>query len=109
MEIVIDDDTGAPVGDETHPEVSKVADRRSVSLSSVIPGLSDSPRKTAKDLVDWLVKRGPGYSAAFEDLSIVRIAVNMEFSDLKHIITNEDEVAFFPPVTGGNRMEKIFD
>ena len=64
---------------------------------------------TSKDLVDWLVKRGPGYSAAFEDLSIVRIAVNMEFSDLKHIVTNEDEVAFFPPVTGGNRMEKIFD
>ena len=64
---------------------------------------------TAKDLVDWLVKRGPSYSAAFEDLSIVRIAVNMEFSDLNHIITNEDEVAFFPPVTGGNRMEKIFD
>ena len=64
---------------------------------------------TTKDLVDWLVKRGPSYSAAFEDLSIVRIAVNMEFSDLNHIITNEDEVAFFPPVTGGNRMEKIFD
>ena len=53
LEIVIDDGTGSPVGDEAHPKVSKDPDRRSVSLSSVIPGLSESPIKTANDLVDW--------------------------------------------------------
>jgi len=28
-------------------------------------------------------------------------AVNMEYVDLQHRVTNGDEVAFFPPVTGG--------
>jgi molybdopterin synthase sulfur carrier subunit len=29
------------------------------------------------------------------------IAVNMEYADLKHPVEDGDEVAFFPPVTGG--------
>lgn len=29
------------------------------------------------------------------------IAVNMEYTDLNHALTDGDEVAFFPPVTGG--------
>lgn len=28
-------------------------------------------------------------------------AVNMEYQDLKHPVKDGDEVAFFPPVTGG--------
>lgn len=29
------------------------------------------------------------------------IAVNMEYTDVNHSLTDGDEVAFFPPVTGG--------
>lgn len=29
------------------------------------------------------------------------IAVNMEYTDLSHVLKDGDEVAFFPPVTGG--------
>ena len=29
------------------------------------------------------------------------IAVNMEYADLSHVVQEGDEVAFFPPVTGG--------
>lgn len=29
------------------------------------------------------------------------VAVNMEYADLKHPVKDGDEVAFFPPVTGG--------
>lgn len=29
------------------------------------------------------------------------IAVNMEYTDLAHVLKEGDEVAFFPPVTGG--------
>ena len=28
-------------------------------------------------------------------------AVNMTYADLEHAVTSGDEVAFFPPVTGG--------
>ena len=29
------------------------------------------------------------------------IAVNMEYTNVDHVLTDGDEVAFFPPVTGG--------
>ncbi|MBJ26214.1 MAG: molybdopterin converting factor subunit 1 [Alphaproteobacteria bacterium] len=56
---------------------------------------------TVQDLINWLSNQGSGYQTAFGDLKIVRVAVNMEFSNFDHCINNEDEVAFFPPVTGG--------
>lgn len=52
-------------------------------------------------LLDWLINRGERYKAAFSDLSLIRIAVNQEYVDLDHKITTGDEIAFFPPVTGG--------
>jgi len=33
--------------------------------------------------------------------SNVLIAVNMEYTDSSRVLKNGDEVAFFPPVTGG--------
>ncbi len=56
---------------------------------------------TVRDLIAWLKQRGPGHAAAFDDLSIVRAAVNQEYVPLDHRVSNADEVAFFPPVTGG--------
>ncbi|MFQ5487852.1 MAG: molybdopterin converting factor subunit 1 [Gammaproteobacteria bacterium] len=31
----------------------------------------------------------------------ILVAVNMEYTDTSHELKNGDEVAFFPPVTGG--------
>jgi molybdopterin synthase sulfur carrier subunit len=31
----------------------------------------------------------------------ILVAVNMEYTDTRHELKNGDEVAFFPPVTGG--------
>ena len=31
------------------------------------------------------------------------IAVNMEYTDANHVLTEGDELALFPPVTGGQR------
>ena len=56
---------------------------------------------TVRDLVVWLKARGPGYAAALDDLSVVRAAVNQEYVPLDHPVEDGDEVAFFPPVTGG--------
>ena len=56
---------------------------------------------TVGELITWLQGRGPGYAAALDDLSVVRVAVNQEFSSLSDPVANSDEVALFPPVTGG--------
>lgn len=56
---------------------------------------------TVGGLVDWLKGRGPGYAAALDDLSAVRAAVNQEYVDWDHPVRPDDEIALFPPVTGG--------
>ncbi len=33
-------------------------------------------------LIDWLKGRGPGYAEALADLSVVRVAVNQDYSGL---------------------------
>jgi molybdopterin synthase sulfur carrier subunit len=52
-------------------------------------------------LLDWLRARGGGYGEALRDLSIVRVAVNQDYVGRDHPIRDGDEVALFPPVTGG--------
>ena len=56
---------------------------------------------TVADLIAWLRRRGPGYEAAFGTAAPVRCAVNQEFATLDAAIAAGDEIAFFPPVTGG--------
>ena len=52
-------------------------------------------------LLQWLKSRGPGYAEALKDLSTVRVAVNQDYVGPEHPIRDSDEVAVFPPVTGG--------
>ncbi len=49
----------------------------------------------------YLGARGGAYAKAFSDKSAVRIAVNQEMAAPARAIKAGDEVAFFPPVTGG--------
>jgi len=56
---------------------------------------------TVAGLVEWLRGRGPGYEAAFGTTASVRCAVNQDFADPGAAVRPGDEVAFFPPVTGG--------
>ena len=57
--------------------------------------------RTVAALLDWLRGRGEGYASALEDLSVIRVAVNQEFAAPDHAVADGDEVALFPPVTGG--------
>jgi len=52
-------------------------------------------------LAEHLRARGGGYAEAFGDLSRLRAAVNQEHVSLDSPLRPGDEVAFFPPVTGG--------
>jgi len=56
---------------------------------------------TVGALVEWLKGRSRGHAAAFAELRVVRAAVNQDHVGLDHPIGPGDEVAFFPPVTGG--------
>lgn len=52
-------------------------------------------------LIEWLKARGPGHAAALQDVSAIRVAVNQEFAEMDSAVTPGDEVALFPPMTGG--------
>ncbi len=52
-------------------------------------------------LLQWLQGRGDGYAEALRDLSVIRVAVNQDYVGPDHPIHEGDEVALFPPVTGG--------
>jgi molybdopterin synthase sulfur carrier subunit len=56
---------------------------------------------TVGELLAHLGARGGGYGDAFADPSRLRAAVNREHAGFDAVVRNEDEVAFFPPVTGG--------
>jgi molybdopterin synthase sulfur carrier subunit len=56
---------------------------------------------TVGDLIDYLTTKGENYSKAFSQKKVIRAAVNFEYVPLDHKLINKDEIAFFPPVTGG--------
>ena len=57
--------------------------------------------ETVRDLAERLRARGGGYEDAFSDLARLRAAVNQEHIPFDAAVSPDDEVAFFPPVTGG--------
>jgi len=56
---------------------------------------------TVGALADWLRGRDAAGAAAFAQPGVVRAAVNQEFAQPSDPVHDGDEVAFFPPVTGG--------
>lgn len=50
---------------------------------------------------ETLVARGDPWAHAFRNLKRVRGAVNQEVADDEAAVAEGDEIAFFPPVTGG--------
>ena len=57
--------------------------------------------KTVADLVQLLIARGEPFADAFGGNTRILVAINQEMSEPEAEITNADEIAFFPPVTGG--------
>ena len=53
------------------------------------------------DLVQHLVAMSEGHEQALKNMRAVRVAVNRTYGDLDTTVAGGDEVAFFPPVTGG--------
>jgi molybdopterin converting factor subunit 1 len=52
-------------------------------------------------LMRHLASLSPGHAAAFANPTAIRAAINQDFAGLGDPVSDADEVAFFPPVTGG--------
>ncbi|MFN2306440.1 MAG: molybdopterin converting factor subunit 1 [Paracoccaceae bacterium] len=56
---------------------------------------------TVADLVAELCAREERYAAAFADTSALRVAVDQKLTNFDAPLAGVQEVAFFPPMTGG--------
>tara|TARA_E500000178_G_C16983595_1_gene737070 strand:- start:410 stop:661 length:252 start_codon:yes stop_codon:yes gene_type:complete len=57
--------------------------------------------QTIEELVNFLKNINDNYKSVFTDVSSIKVSINMEIASFKDKINKEDEVAFFPPMTGG--------
>jgi len=56
---------------------------------------------SAEDIINTLIARGETWAQEFSGDNKILVAVNQEMSERDTAINDGDEVAFFPPVTGG--------
>lgn len=57
---------------------------------------------TVKDVVEKLKLINESYKLAFQDIKNIKCSVNCNYiNSFQTKVTNNDEIAFFPPVTGG--------
>ena len=53
------------------------------------------------ELINYLNELDKKYSLILEKKNLIKIAINKTYSSFDTNISNNDEIAFFPPVTGG--------
>lgn len=56
---------------------------------------------TVDQLINHLLQLNPHFDAVFNDDNKVLVAVNQTVTDKNCRLADNDEVAFFPPMTGG--------
>lgn len=56
---------------------------------------------TIADIIVWLVARGEEYAHAFENAALIRVAVDKTHRQHGFAVGDAQEIAFFPPMTGG--------
>ncbi len=56
---------------------------------------------TIAELINYLDNLNDHYKRAFVKRDLIKIAVNKTYCSVETKISNNDEIAFFPPVTGG--------
>ena len=57
--------------------------------------------RTVSDLKITLEKNYKGCEECFREVTVLGVAVNHEYGTFDTLLNEGDEVAFFPPVTGG--------
>lgn len=56
---------------------------------------------SVQGLIDHLLSVNPQFNAVFSERNKVLVAVNQTVVGRSHLLSANDEVAFFPPMTGG--------
>jgi len=56
---------------------------------------------TVGELMSWLSARGEEYAYAFENPKVIRAAIDRTHVRADTAIAGANEIAFFPPMTGG--------
>lgn len=56
---------------------------------------------TVGELADFLRRRGDAWASELGSGRAVRVAVNQDMAGPETVIAGGEEIAFFPPVTGG--------
>ena len=74
--------------------------RERVGQSVEVVDIPDSA-STVAGLRIHLLKRGGAWQEVLSDMKVVRVAVNHDMAAANAPLNPGDEVAFFPPVTGG--------
>jgi molybdopterin synthase sulfur carrier subunit len=74
--------------------------REKVGTQAEVVEIPDSA-STVAGLRLHLMKRGGAWQEALSDMKVVRVAVNQDMAAATAPLNPGDEVAFFPPVTGG--------
>lgn len=62
---------------------------------------ADEAGHSIANLIDLLRRRGEPFESAFNGETPLLVAINQEMCDLDAAFDDGDEIAFFPPVTGG--------
>ena len=75
--------------------IAEIIDKREESIE--IP----SGIETIGQLIDYLSSIDEAYKKAFEKRKSIKFAVNQVLVNENELISKADEVAFFPPMTGG--------
>ena len=57
--------------------------------------------KRIHEIIDELIEKDENYRIAFKDIKNIQYAINCEYTDKNGLVSNKDELALFPPVTGG--------
>ena len=63
--------------------------------------ISIKQKKKISQVINELKKRNDVYDFAFKETNSLQYAVNCEYVDLNFVVIDSDELAIFPPVSGG--------
>jgi len=61
----------------------------------------DTSITTVADLIDFLERSGENYQRAFARRALIRVALDRNLVSHDTTLAGANEVAFFPPMTGG--------